>query len=277
MTYNLISASEIKSHAQHALIWHWDLLTAGRRIPPQDEFNVPPDLLDPRFLNLWDVEREGRRIKFRAAYQGEAIAEIFRASWLGKTMDEVVPISLRGFALDAAKECVADRCAIYMVLSTVELSGRRVNCKRLLLPFGSDSKVEQILTSIQLTQVPRRVDLRKIVSHFEIDAKLMLVGRIESGFTNSRPGVAALTKAGKNARRSTRRKVKKAGSVRFGKHRKTCTIANLSSSGALVAGAGLSDAPDLFFLRVEMESTERHCRVVWRKDAQLGVRFVAIE
>jgi hypothetical protein len=56
----------------------------------------------------------------------------------------------------------------------------------------------------------------------------------------------------------------------------TCTIRNLSATGASMEGASLIRAPDIFRLVLEMESTERLCTVVWRKKAQIGVRFSPI-
>lgn len=189
-------------------------------------------------------------------------------------MDDVVPISLRRLALEAAKECVTGHCAIYMVLSTLDSGGQRVECERLLLPFGTGSKVEKILASVQLTQVPGGINRSKIVSDFEFDAKLILAGRIETGFSNSRVASTDATAAVNELRRAMRRKMNKAAYVRFGKHRKSCAVANISSTGALIVGEGLSNAPDLLFLRLEMESAEKRCRVVWRKKASLGVQFV---
>ena len=34
-------------------------------------------------------------VGFRALYQGENVAEVFNSAWAGKTMDQVVPMSLR--------------------------------------------------------------------------------------------------------------------------------------------------------------------------------------
>lgn len=273
MSHALIPVGKINSASQYALAYEWDRLASGRRFPPPNEFNVNPDFLDPRRLNLWNVERKGRRIKFRAAYQGEAVAKAFKASWLGKTMDEAIPISLRHFALEAAKECVTGRCAVYMVLSTIDSRWRRVDCERLLLPFGTGSKVEQILASVQLTQVPGGINLSKIVRHFEIGAELVLAGRIESGFGLARAELAKGA-APRERRRATRRKVNKAGNIRFGRYRRTCKVANVSSTGALIESVDLPDAPNLLFLRLELEAKEKRCKVVWRERSRLGIQFI---
>jgi len=62
---------------------------------------------------VWNIEGTGRLQKFRALYQGENVAEVFNSAWAGKTMDQVVPMSLRRVKLDAAKECASSGCPIY--------------------------------------------------------------------------------------------------------------------------------------------------------------------
>ena len=46
-------------------------------------------------LVVWNIEGAGRLQKFRALYRGENVAEVFNSAWAGKTMDQVVPMSLR--------------------------------------------------------------------------------------------------------------------------------------------------------------------------------------
>jgi hypothetical protein len=143
MPFNLTSPQPIKSVSQRALADHWDRLAAGRRFPAFTEFTPEPGRYDPKQLVVWNIEGEGRHLKFRALFQGENVEEVFSSAWAGKTMEQVVPMSLRRFTLDAAKECVTSGCLVCTIISTIENNERRVDCERLLLPFGRDgSKVE---------------------------------------------------------------------------------------------------------------------------------------
>ena len=56
----------------------------------------------------------------------------------------------------------------------------------------------------------------------------------------------------------------------------TCDVVDVSSEGArLVTGSGL-DLPDEFVLSLaRLGRVYRNCKVVWRSDAQAGVRFEA--
>ena len=304
MSFKFISPRPIKSDSHRALASHWDRLAAGRRFPAFTEFKPAPGSYDAGQLVVWSIEGAGRLQKFRALFQGEDVAEVFNSAWAGKTMDQVVPMSLRRVTLDAAKECASSGCLVYTIISTFDANSQRVDCERLLLPFGRDgSKVEQILASLQLKSVAGGVQRKKILNSFQLQADLLFSGKIKSGFTRTDPAPAipviefrevaagthpapkdAVSKtapAGRGvadaaigeSRRATRRNVLRAARISFGKKSVTCTVRDLSATGASIEGAKLAEAPDSFTLTLEMESAARPCRVVWRKKARIGVRF----
>lgn len=272
MVFKLISDDAIRSDTQRALASHWDDLTAGRRFPAFAELKPDPAMHDPKQLVVWNVEGEGRLQKYRALYQGENVANVFNSAWAGKTMEQVVPMSLRRVTLDAARECAVSGCLVYMIFSTIDASDRRIDCHRLLLPFGRDgSKVEQILASLQLTVTQART---KVLSHFQLQADVLLSGRIKSGFLAAKlQPVADKASASRDKRKAKRRDVLRAGKISFERQSMTCTVRNISATGAAIEGAHVTNVPDYFRLNVEMESAARDCKVVWRKQKQIGVEF----
>ena len=274
MTFKLVPHWTIKSASQQALVTYWDQLAAGRRFPAFAELKPDPGLHDPRQLVAWNIEGEGRLRKFRALYQGESVADVFNSAWAGKTMEQVVPMSLRKVTLEAAKECATSGCAVYSIFSTIDASDTRVDCHRLLLPFGRDgTKVEQILASLQLTIVQGR---GRVLNHFEMQTDVLFAGRIKSGFTLAKAEAAAgksPAKAGADKRRASRRNVRRAAKISFARQNLTCTVRNVSATGAAIEAANLAAIPDSFSLLMEMESKARRCAVVWRKPTQIGVEF----
>jgi hypothetical protein len=259
MPYKLTSPRAIKWVSQRTLADYWDRLAAGRPFPEFAELKSEPGIYDPKQFVVWNVEGQGRQRKFRVLYQSENVAEVFNSSWLDKTMDEVIPMSLRRFTLGAAKECVASGCLVYTIVSTIDTNGHRVDCEGLLLPFGRNGLVEQILTSLRLKSVQGRVQRRKILGNFQIQTDVLFSGKIRSS-------------VGKN-RRAPRRNVLRAGRISFAGESMTCTVRNISATGASIEGANLDVTPDVFTMVLEMESTARLCAVVWRKKKRVGVRF----
>ncbi|MGO4716065.1 PilZ domain-containing protein [Bradyrhizobium sp. 2TAF24] len=73
-------------------------------------------------------------------------------------------------------------------------------------------------------------------------------------------------------RSAPRHKVLKAAMISFGGGAISCTVRNLSDSGASLEVASPIGIPDSVVL--ELEGGGRRCRVVWRKEKRIGVRFV---
>ena len=280
MTFRFVSEQTIRSPSQGALARYWDQLAGGRRLPAFSEFVPDPAIHDPRQLVVWNIEGHGRLQKFRALYQGENVADAFNSAWAGKTMEQVVPMSLRRVTLDAATECAASGCPVYMVLSTWDAHDTRIDCERLLLPFGSAGKVEQLLGSLQLTNVPNSARRKRAVGHFEIHTEIIVSGRIKPGF--ALPKIEAAVEQGANAptgrssadnRRAARRNIWLAARVSFAHNSITCMVRDISATGASIEASDIAAIPDIFKMRVEMESAERRCAVVWRKKTRIGIEF----
>lgn len=273
MSFRFASVQTIRSPSQRALAEQWDRLAAGRRFPSFTEFKPDPAVHDPKQLVVWEIEGEGRLRKFRALYQGENVADAFNTAWAGKTMEQVVPMALRRPALDAAGECADSGCMVYMVLST--WAATRIDCDRLLLPFGSNGKVEQLLGSLQLTNVPNSARRKKAVGHFEIHTEIIKSATIKSGFTLPEVEEAAAEEEGTSAdkRKASRRNVRRAARISFARQSMTCMVRDISKTGAAIETKDVAAIPDHFRMRIEMESAERRCAVVWRKPTRIGIEF----
>jgi hypothetical protein len=286
MQFKFATPDVIKSVTQRALASYWDQLAAGRAFPAFTEFNPEASGHDPKQLLVWNIEGAGRLLKFRALYQGENVAEVFNSRWAGKTMEQVVPMSLRRITLDAARECAASGCLIYAIFSTVDANDQRIDCERLLLPFGRDGKVEQLLGSLQLKGSQGGVRRTKVLGDFQLQADVVFSGKIASGFTrasgvDSATGVSNDTSAVSSQaggasgehRSIPRRNTKRAARISFDRENLTCTVRNISATGAALEGTNLARTPDDFVLVMEMESSARSCKVVWRNKSQIGVQF----
>src|SRR5262249_534587 len=107
-----IAAQSINSISQRPLFYHWRRVSAGKSVPSIDDFNAGEGIHDPKELVIWRVE-EGKTRRFRALHQGAHIWDAFGATWVGKTMDEIIPEFARYFIVTTANECVRSGCAIY--------------------------------------------------------------------------------------------------------------------------------------------------------------------
>jgi len=79
--------------------------------------------------------------------------------------------------------------------------------------------------------------------------------------------------SGPNQRKSTRRPLRYAAKIdaEDGSPPAACIILDISQTGAKLFATTAPDTPDEFTLL--LGAAARKCRVVWRKERQLGVQF----
>jgi hypothetical protein len=84
----------------------------------------------------------------------------------------------------------------------------------------------------------------------------------------------------KERRRAPRREVNAAGYLYTGDGWPLgeCRMKDVSSGGARLAHSISNELPDVLLLSLSKDgAVRRRCRVAWRGENQLGVRFLAIE
>lgn len=148
--------------------------TGKRRLPSFDKFALDPRVHDPKQLALWKVEADNGQSVFRAVYRGSLIDEAFNDSWNGKTLTEVTPPSLQPTIISASHQGATTGCAVYTIPKTYDGDGFAINLERLLLPFGTDGRVELKLASLQLIILQGTAERRSIVRNFEARCEIIL-------------------------------------------------------------------------------------------------------
>jgi hypothetical protein len=68
-------------------------------------------------------------------------------------------------------------------------------------------------------------------------------------------------------------RVMKAAKINYGGDKYPCVVRDISSTGAALEFSGLIRIPDEFTLIMPDERLKLLCRVVWRRDYRVRVRF----
>lgn len=74
-------------------------------------------------------------------------------------------------------------------------------------------------------------------------------------------------------RKLRRTRVLKAGMIAFGGSAISCTVRNLTKSGAMLDVVSPLGVPREFTLVISSDSIHRECRIVWIKEQRIGVSF----
>ena len=72
---------------------------------------------------------------------------------------------------------------------------------------------------------------------------------------------------------AARHRVLKAGTIEFSGDAISCTVRNISATGAAVEINSPLWFPDRFTLGITSDGVRRPCRIVWRKEKRIGVTF----
>jgi hypothetical protein len=83
--------------------------------------------------------------------------------------------------------------------------------------------------------------------------------------------------AAQRERSAVRRRVLKSGTIAFHQRFSSipCVVRDLSSTGAHLRVEGTINVPNSFDLIVDLDGLEAGCEVVWRRNKEIGVRFVS--
>jgi hypothetical protein len=176
--------SVIKSISQRGLLTDWRRVSEGRRIPDFGSFTLT-DLDHGRHqLLFWHVVGSGYDRVFRSLFQGNHVVEGLG----GNTLLEVTRASFGPFqqyAFATLSACADRRLPIYSVLSTKDPAGRRIDCERLLLPFGRDTDaVAVVLASLQLVGDGGAVDRRSVMALFMARCEFTYTAAISENSTD---------------------------------------------------------------------------------------------
>jgi hypothetical protein len=179
MTSSFLPPQAVRSISQYGLLMYWARIAQQRPFPKIDEFQPNARLHDPKQLLFWSVdESEGERI-FRVLGHGQYVTESYHSSIIGRSMTELAPANMKEFALETANRCADSACPVYSIIATHDADGRRVDCERLLLPFGVDGRVGQLLVSLQLISAEGRFTRATIFQRFSSNAEVLLSGLLK--------------------------------------------------------------------------------------------------
>jgi len=76
-----------------------------------------------------------------------------------------------------------------------------------------------------------------------------------------------------NKRNRLRRRVLKAGSIKFNGAGIDCLVRNLSDTGAALEVTNQVGIPPIFDLVIAADHFTRSCHVIWRKEKRIGIVF----
>jgi hypothetical protein len=177
--------SVIKSISQRGLLTHWRRVSEGRCIPDFGSFTLTDGDVDRHQLLFWHVVGSGYDRVFKSLFQGNYVVEGLG----GRPLLEVSRASFGPFqqyAFATLSDCADRRVPIYSVLTSEDSAGQRIDCERLLLPFGRDpGAVDLVLASLQLVSNGGSFDRRSVMALFVALCEFTFTAAISQDHTDN--------------------------------------------------------------------------------------------
>ena len=150
MEFESSGPSIIKSIRQRELLNGWLALYARARALPQLA-DYRPERLDDEKPDLVHYSVEAGLDPPRLTIQSEAtrMASAYGHTGKGRALETYVGPRLAPFVMPAYHECVKRRLPVYTIADIDDIYGRVVAYERLLMPFGQDGVVTDVLASLK--------------------------------------------------------------------------------------------------------------------------------
>ena len=175
MQPKLTTIQTVKSISQRNLVLHWQSLPMADGLPRFSDFAPGDRAHDPKQITVWAIDEPAGTRSYRQLQTSAFVTEAF-----GKALLQSIPPGLLPIFKLGMDGCIDSRAVAYMLISTTDADGDRIDCERLLLPFSETGhEVTHILSSLQLVSITGTVDRDTIVSRFAEQAQVTLFARIE--------------------------------------------------------------------------------------------------
>jgi hypothetical protein len=159
MEFQSANPSVIRSVKQRDLLNAW-LRALGKRILPA-VVDYQPDRIGDELADMmgYDVAGEGDHARFRITQEGSRLAATYGNEHIdpdkrtNRYLDDAIGPDRYARVVSSYRACLARKRPTYSVSMVQDPDGKDVSYERLLLPFGSGDKVEQIVGSYKAISI----------------------------------------------------------------------------------------------------------------------------
>jgi hypothetical protein len=143
-------ASIVRSIRQRQLLNAWlRLFAKGGRMPGIERYEVDRLEEEKPDMIFYTVTYERGTPRYLVTFDGQRLIDAFGVTGTGRYLEDVIGPERAATTLPVYDECVARCRPSYSVRRVIDVEGREVDYERLLLPFGADGRVSEIIASLK--------------------------------------------------------------------------------------------------------------------------------
>ena len=182
MRFESVGPSAVRAIRQREFLKDWIRLYARQSgIPPMAEFEPArigdemPDLM------IYDVEYIESEPHYRVTHEGRRLIDAYGITGIGQHLQNTISPALWIYLEPIYRKCVSTALPVYSAFHVTDAEGRKVKYERLLLPFGTDGVVHNMMASIKAISEEGRFTNTNLMRPVNHDPKYTLRAVIDTG------------------------------------------------------------------------------------------------
>ena len=157
--------SIVKAIRQRGLLTEWSRrhLEAGGRLPSLDSFRpafLEEEKGDMLMYEVADASAEPRLI---ISYDGQRLRQAYAKVSKGSALQDVMGPRRAAVILPIYYACIQRRLPVYSICAATDVNGTQVDFERLLLPFGTNGRVTDIIASLKTNSVDGSFEQKQLL------------------------------------------------------------------------------------------------------------------
>ena len=179
--------SVIKSIRQRDLLTEWSRrhVETGGQLPSLDSFHpafFEEEKGDMLIYGLADASEQPRLI---IRYDGQRLSQAYAKVGKGSALQDVMGPKRAAVILPLYYACVQRRLPIYSICAATDVHGTQVDFERLLLPFGTEGRVTDLIASLKTISVDGSFEQKQLLRTDEAP-RFSLIAAIDTNLAAQR-------------------------------------------------------------------------------------------
>ncbi len=194
MEFASADPSAIRSIKHRRLLQSWMRALRGENLLPLVG-DFQPDGIANELADMmaFDLDEEDGTARFLITQEGWRLAAAHGSAQIDpaiqrtkRYLDDVVEPERYGLILPCYLTCLTRKRPVYSISRVPDVDGKDVSYERLLLPFGRDNEVEQIVGSYKAISIPGGLAVRNLRDLGADPSPVRVVSAVIEGPTSSR-------------------------------------------------------------------------------------------
>lgn len=165
MHFERAGRSAVRSVRQRELLNGWHRVARHERALPLMHQYLPEHLEEERpDLMYYDVRREGDGIRFVILQSGANLLRAFNtATGEGQYLEDILDAERLKYITPPLLASIKNRRPVYTISEVSDVNGVPVSYERLVLPFGANDHVQQLIVSLKTISIEGRFEMGKLI------------------------------------------------------------------------------------------------------------------